>query len=156
MRITILIVLVLFLVIGCQWNQGSQSTHTQNRLAGSRSPEALAPSAHAATTPDSSGSTRASFTEAEFASHVAQLKKKLPSPHFSIVVQPPFVVVGDEPKEEVQRRAEGTVKWAVDRLKQDFFTKDPEAIIDIWLFKDDASYRKHARLIFGDEPTTPY
>jgi hypothetical protein len=48
------------------------------------------------------------------------------------------------------------VKWAVDRLKQDFFAKDPEEILDIWLFKDDVSYQKHARLLFGDEPTTPY
>jgi hypothetical protein len=48
------------------------------------------------------------------------------------------------------------VKWAVDRLKQDFFTRDPNEILSIWLFKDAASYQKHARLLFGDQPTTPY
>ena len=101
-------------------------------------------------------SSSANFTAADFATHVAQLKKRLPSSEFSIVVQSPFVVVGDEPRREVQKRAEGTVKWAVDKLKQDFFAKDPNIILDVWLFKDEASYEKHNRLIFGEEPTTPY
>jgi hypothetical protein len=99
------------------------------------------------------------FTEADFARHVYQLNariKKLSLGKFSIVIQKPFVVIGDETKEAVQEHAEGTVKWAVDRLKQDFFANDPKEILDIWLFKDAASYEKNARLLFGDEPTTPY
>ncbi len=90
------------------------------------------------------------------------MKQKLSAPgsrpltEFSIVIQKPFVVIGDEPKEAVQRHADGTVKWAVDRLKQDFFPNDPSEILNIWLFKDVASYEKNARLLFGDEPTTPY
>jgi hypothetical protein len=103
------------------------------------------------------------LTEADFTRHVSeldvQIKKKLASPGahgFSIVIQKPFVVIGDEPSKVVQERAEDTVKWAVDRLKQDFFTKDPEQILDIWLFKDEASYEKHARLLFADTPSTPY
>ena len=97
-----------------------------------------------------------SFTRAEFDIHVTQLKKRLPSGDFTIVVQPPFVVVGDEPPEVVKERAEGTVKWAVDKLKQDFFTADPKEILDIWLFKNEFSYKKHTRLLFNDTPTTPY
>jgi hypothetical protein len=49
-----------------------------------------------------------------------------------------------------------TVKWAVDKLKQEYFSKDPKEILDIWLFKDAASYEQHAQLLFGDKPTTPY
>jgi hypothetical protein len=56
----------------------------------------------------------------------------------------------------VQEHADGTVKWAVSRLKQDFFPNDPTEILDIWLFKDAASYEKHTRLLFGETPTTPY
>jgi hypothetical protein len=104
------------------------------------------------------------FTEADFTRHVNELKARInknlssdeASDEFSIVVQKPFVVVGDEPGSVVQKRAEDTVKWAVSSLKQDFFTKDPEDILDIWLFKDKASYEKHAQLLFGDKPTTPY
>ena len=66
------------------------------------------------------------------------------------------MVIGDETQGAVRERAEGTVKWAVDRLKQDFFANDPKEILDIWLFKDAASYEKHARLLFGETPTTPY
>jgi hypothetical protein len=94
--------------------------------------------------------------ENDFAAHVELLKKKLPSADFSIVVQPPFVVVGDEPADAVKEYSEHTVKWAVDKLKQDYFSKDPKEILDIWLFKDSDSYRKNALGLFGDRPSTPY
>jgi len=87
--------------------------------------------------------------------HVKELRKRVPN-DFSILIQPPFVVVGDEPEQVVRERSETTIKWAVDKLKQDFFSKDPEEIIDVWLFKDSDSYEKHAKLIFNDKPTTPY
>jgi len=96
------------------------------------------------------------LTKADFDNHVARLKKKLPSKEFSIVVQEPFVVIGDEAEAVVKQRAEDTVKWAVDRLKQDFFTQDPEHILEIWLFKDKESYEKHTQLLFNDQPTTPF
>lgn len=94
--------------------------------------------------------------DSEFAAHVSQLKKKLPSAAFSIVVQPPFVVIGDEPVEVVKRHSVETVKWAVDKLKQDYFSEDPKEILDIWLFKDADSYEKNAQRLFGEKPTTPY
>jgi hypothetical protein len=86
--------------------------------------------------------------------HVAALRKKVPA--FTIVEQSPFVVVGDEPAAMVQMRATRIVKWAVDLLKRDYFAKDPEEIIDVWLFKDKESYEKHTLEIFGDKPGTPY
>ena len=89
------------------------------------------------------------------AAHIAALAKSVPA-GFSVVAQPPFAVVGDEPEETVRRRAEGTVKWAVDHLKKAYFSSDPERILDIWLFKDEASYEKHTREIFDDDPGTPY
>jgi len=102
------------------------------------------------------GADRPALSDADFDRHVAALKKKAPSDAFTIVVQRPFVVIGDESPAMVQRRATGTVKWAVDHLKQDFFEKDPDEILDIWLFKNEASYRTHAKALFGSEPTTPY
>jgi hypothetical protein len=93
---------------------------------------------------------------ADFERHVAQLRKRLASNDFTIVVQPPFVVIGDQPPETVKYRAEETVKWTVDKLKQDYFTEDPKEILDIWLFKDAASYEKNTRLLFSDQPSTPY
>jgi hypothetical protein len=144
MRPVHLLIVILLVTFACQWRK---PTEVQAHNYGGKTLEARE------TTPAEASGT---FTQADFAKHVAQLKKRLPSEDFSIVVQSPFVVVGDEPRHEVQRRAEGTVKWAVDKLKQDFFVRDPNAILDVWLFKDEASYEKHNRLIFGKEPTTPY
>ena len=75
------------------------------------------------------------FTAADFERHVERLKSKLGDEHFTILVEPPFVVIGDEAADRVQDRAgKDTVKWAVDRLKAIYFERDPEFIIDIWLF----------------------
>src|SRR6266567_3134226 len=98
----------------------------------------------------------ARFSDADFAAHVEQLKKKLPSTDFTIVIQPPFVVVGDEPAATVREHSQNTVKWAIDKLKAEYFSADPKEILDIWLFKDSASYQRKAQLLFGEKPGTPY
>jgi hypothetical protein len=97
-----------------------------------------------------------SFTGADFTRHVEQLKKNLPSAEFTVVIQPPFVVIGDEPPDSVKGHAENTIKWAVDKLKQDYFSRDPKEILDIWLFKDAASYEQNTFTLFGEKPGTPY
>lgn len=94
-------------------------------------------------------------SEATFKGHVTQLTGKVPE-GFTVVVQPPFVVLGDESPEVVRRRASHTVKWAVDMLKRDYFENYPIEIIDIWLFKDGASYTNHAKSLFDDAPTTRF
>lgn len=99
--------------------------------------------------------TRPTTKAGTVAAKVAAVRKQAPR-GFTVLAQPPFVVAGDEAPEVVKRRALSTVKWAVDKLRQDFFRKDPAETITIWLFKDDASYRKHAKLLFGDTPETPY
>jgi hypothetical protein len=93
---------------------------------------------------------------ADYKKHIEGLKKKLPNKDFKIVIQPPFVVIGDEPETMVRRRSENTVQWAVDKLKANYFSKDPKEILNIWLFKDKTSYYKYTKEIFNDEPTTPY
>jgi hypothetical protein len=98
----------------------------------------------------------AAFSPADFQRHVKTLQKKLPSDQFTIVVTPPFVVIGDDPPEEVRRYAKETIAWTVKRLKEAYFTKDPGEILDIWLFKDEESYEKHAKALFRTKPTTPY
>ena len=99
---------------------------------------------------------RQGFSNADYAQHMMLLKKKIPGADFSVVIERPFVVVGDEGLKAVQTRAEQTVKWAVTRLKAAYFETDPGVIIDIWLFKDKNSYEEHSFAIFGDVPTTPF
>ncbi|HEX3997376.1 MAG TPA: C39 family peptidase [Pirellulales bacterium] len=96
-------------------------------------------------------------TPADFAQHILRLKRSLPTDgRFTVVIQSPFVVIGDESPETVKSRSEHTVKWAVDHIKQSYFSRDPQRILDIWLFKDKASYKKNVKEIFDEEPTTPY
>ncbi|MBS1795430.1 MAG: hypothetical protein JSS81_16355 [Acidobacteria bacterium] len=94
--------------------------------------------------------------DAAFSKHREKLEQKLKGRGFTVLVEKPFIVVGDEPAETVRRRSANTVKWAVDKLKQDYFTSDPAEILEIWLFRDKDSYRKHAKEFFNDEPDTPY
>ena len=99
----------------------------------------------------------AAFTDAQYAAHIAVLKKKLPGKEFSIVLEKPFVVVGDLPAGDLRKRwAAGTVRWATQKLKAAYFKKDPIHILDVWLFKDKASYEKHAQALWGSKPSTPY
>jgi hypothetical protein len=95
-------------------------------------------------------------TNADYAQHIHQLKKRMPDKGFSVVIEKPFVVVGDDSPAMVQRRAQGTVKWAVDLLKRDYFTKNPHHILDIWLFKDKDSYDKNTEKLTGRKPTTSF
>ncbi|MHC4097054.1 MAG: C39 family peptidase [Planctomycetota bacterium] len=95
------------------------------------------------------------FTDADYAQHIMKLKPNV-SKDFTIVLQKPFVVVGDEKPGIVRYRAERTVKWFVNRIRRLYFKKDPPGIYDIWLFKDDSSYRKHTKELFNNEPDTPF
>ena len=97
-----------------------------------------------------------SFTDADYAQHMMELKKKVPRRGFTIVLQRPFVVVSDEAPDKVRRRADKSVKWAVDHLKRAYFSLDPGKIMDVWLFKDKTSYEKHVWEIFRDRTTTPF
>ena len=75
---------------------------------------------------------------------------------FTLFVEPPFLVVGNEDPEMVRARAQRTVRTYARALEADFFDRQPEAIITAWLFADDATYRHYAKALFGDEPGTPY
>jgi Peptidase_C39 like family len=95
------------------------------------------------------------FSRADFAQHVMALRPKVPS-GYTLVVEPPFIVIGNAEPARVERAAERIVRWAVVGLKRDFFVRDPLRIIDIWLLKDKASYRDEAFDLSGYYPDTPY
>lgn len=96
------------------------------------------------------------FTDADYAQHIRKLKAKLPEGDFKIIIQKPFVVVGDEDLATIQQRATRTVGWAAKRLKEVYFTEDPIHILDVWLFKDEDSYNRNAKELFGRKPTTKF
>ncbi len=106
--------------------------------------------------PAATAAAKGEFTPADYAQHIMELKERLPHAGFAIVIQEPFVVIGDEKPKVVTERSEQTVKWAVDKLKRDYFSKDPTEIIDIWLFRDAPSYEEYTEKLTKDKPGTPF
>ena len=98
----------------------------------------------------------ATHTNADYVQHIMKLKKKIPGDKFTVILQRPFVVIGDESPNMVKTRSQDTIKWAVDLLKKSYFKKDPAEILDIWLFRDKKSYERNAAKIFQCKPHTPY
>ncbi len=86
----------------------------------------------------------------------AALEKKLEGQGFTVLVESGFVVIGDEGAAKVKKRAAGFFRWTTGLLEKDFFSKRPDKIIEVWLFKNEKTYRKGAKKFFNDEPETPY
>jgi hypothetical protein len=92
---------------------------------------------------------------ADLAQHVIAAKERA-GEGFSVALAPPFVILSDAGQAEADRWARGTVAWARDRLKAAYFERDPDHLLDVWLFKDAASYSRNAKRLFGESPDTPY
>ncbi len=73
---------------------------------------------------------------------------------YDVVAAPPFVVIAARGK--LDRYAKQLVGWTVSRLKRDFFARDPQETIDVWLLEDAATYQRIAQQLTGDPPDTPY
>ena len=75
---------------------------------------------------------------------------------FQIVLERPFLVIGDDSPAMVRHWSQGTIRWAVERLKRQYFSQNPDHVINIWLFKDKESYEQNTYDIFGRRPHTPF
>ncbi|MCA9120243.1 MAG: C39 family peptidase [Planctomycetaceae bacterium] len=75
---------------------------------------------------------------------------------FHVLLERPFLVIGDDSPAMVRQWSQGTIRWAVDRLKRQYFSQNPDHVINIWLFKDKASYQQNTVDIFGRRPHTPF
>jgi hypothetical protein len=94
------------------------------------------------------------FSAAEYEEH-ARDRRGAFGPEFTVMVVPPFVVVGDGPREWVEADANDVVKVAAGLLKKHYFNRDPAAIIDVLMFQSESSYDAHAGSTLGP-PSTPY
>ncbi|HUQ04796.1 MAG TPA: hypothetical protein VM261_19980 [Kofleriaceae bacterium] len=90
--------------------------------------------------------------------HIAALRERLAAADhgdLDIRVEEPFVVLGDDGPDVLERRAR-TVRWAVEHLERDFFDKRPTRILDVYLFGNARSYQRGVKALTGSAPTTPY
>lgn len=95
-------------------------------------------------------------TQKELQAHAKELEKKLSGQGFTVLVEPPFVVIGDSAPREVKRITTGFLRSKVALLEKDFFSKRPEKLLEVWLFRNEKSFRKGVKKFFGDAPDTPF
>jgi hypothetical protein len=88
------------------------------------------------------------------AARVEALRARL-GPEFKVGLEPPFVVAGDSPQADLNEQV-ATLRWAIKKLKQDFFTMDPTRPIDVYLFRDAESYERNVQALFHVEPVSRY
>ena len=120
--------------------------------ASARKPAAVTP---AAASPAAVPAPENEAPSAALLERYARVKARAPA-GFTVLLEPPFVVAGDEAPRRVKLRAVNTVRFAVTRLERDFFEATLRHPIAIWLFRDAESYAHHARALFGETPETPY
>jgi hypothetical protein len=94
-------------------------------------------------------------TREQLDARAGELRKQLDGKGFTVVVTAPFVIVGDEGAARVRSRV-NFVDWVVKLIEKDYFDKQPEKILVIWLFRNITTYKAGAKKFFDDEPTTPY
>src|SRR5262245_48196656 len=95
-------------------------------------------------------------TGKELDARAKELEKKLKGQGYTILVEPPFVVIGDSPSAEVKRITTGFLRSKVSLLEKEYFTKRPEKLLEVWLFRNEKTFRKGAKKFFNDNPETPY
>lgn len=86
----------------------------------------------------------------------AALEARLRGQGFTVVVEPPFVVIGDESPATVRHHATGILHWSIHLLEAEYFQARPNKLIEIWLFRNKTTYMAGAKKFFGDDPDTPY
>lgn len=75
---------------------------------------------------------------------------------FTIVPTGPFLVIGDGHPDDVRAYADQVVGWAYRLLAADYFELWPNKLIELWVFKNERSYRHHTNVVFGEIPASPY
>ncbi len=95
-------------------------------------------------------------TPEELETRRAALDKKLAGQGYTVLIEGPYVIIGDEAPAQVKKTTTGFFRWTYTLLEKDFFAKRPAKLIEVWLFKNEKSFRKGAKKFFNDEPDTPY
>jgi hypothetical protein len=95
-------------------------------------------------------------TRQQLADHAVELRDRLSGQGYTILVEAPFVVIGDGPASEVRRITTGFLRSKIAMLEKDFFERRPDKLIEVWLFRNERSFRAGAKKFFHEDPSTPY
>ncbi len=92
----------------------------------------------------------------QVAQRADQLRRELEGSDFQLVIEGPFVVIGNETATRVQQRAAGTLRWAYDHLRREYLRTTPQEPIVVWICRDAASYERTSRQQLKIEPESPF
>jgi hypothetical protein len=95
-------------------------------------------------------------TQVQLEARAKELEKKLKGQGYTVLVEAPFVVVGDSPAKEVKRVATGFLRRKTALLEKEYFAKRPDRVLEVWLFRNKTTFFKGAKKFFNDDPGTPY
>lgn len=84
-----------------------------------------------------------------------ELQRRL-GPDFHIRCEWPFVAAGNLALTEFNTVFERSLMGSYRCLRRDYFVSEPTRPITVYLFKNDADYRRYARDFLGDQPKTPF
>jgi hypothetical protein len=84
-----------------------------------------------------------------------ELRRQL-GPEFHIQFEWPFVAAGNLPLARFNLIFKYSLMDSYNCLRRDYFTVEPNQLTTVYLFKDDADYRRYTDELFGDRPDTPY
>jgi hypothetical protein len=93
-------------------------------------------------------------TQQQLEDRAKALETRLAGKNFTIFVEPPFVIVGEAPNSK--KIATGFLRDKRTLLEKDFFSKRPDKLIEVWLFRNAKAFRKGATEFFHDPPDTPF
>src|ERR1051325_11662289 len=119
----------------------------RNKLGSSLSPSLMKGFAAAVLVLYTASAAFAAPTDEQLQERKVALEKKLAKQGFTVVVSPPFVIVGDESSKKASSRV-SFVNWVIDLIEKDFFAKKPDKVIEIWLFRNEKTYRAGAKKYF--------
>ena len=91
---------------------------------------------------------------ATFDERVAAARQAAPS-GYTVVGQAPFILISNHSPAIIRDIAVRVVEPTVRLLKKDFFARDAD-VTEVWLMRDDRSYRELVRRKLGRNPSTPY
>jgi uncharacterized protein DUF1570 len=95
-------------------------------------------------------------TREELDARADALREQLAHDSMTVLVEPPFVVIGDGGERAVTAIARGFLRDKVRMLEKDFFAERPHKLLEVWLFTGERAFRKGAKKYFDDTPDTPF
>ncbi len=139
MRNIFIILILIFISSSCQSNSTNNSIEKQS----------------AGKTESTKPVVKMDSVSINFDSRIKELKGQLSS-DFTVNAHSYFVITSNLSESETEKITGNTIDKAVDCFYNDYFSKKPDDVTTIFLFKNDETYRYWAKKLYGDDDLSKY